>query len=108
KPSAPVAAVALLLISVIMLCSARGVLSLSPVGLSLPTKPAPSAFPVLMMALYTLSLALGTSLSGALAQFYSAENEVAYFGTLGAITISIGLLILLIARPVRTGMRGVR
>src|SRR5699024_5907521 len=107
-PMAPVAAVPVLWIAMIMLCATLGELSLSPVGLSLTTKLAPSAFPVLMMALYNLSVALGTSLSGALAQFYSAENEVAYFGTLGAITISIGLLMLLIARPVRTGMRGVR
>ena len=107
-PMAPVAAVPVLWIAMIMLCATLGELSLAPVGLSLTTKLAPSAFPVLMMALYNLSVALGTSLSGALAQFYSAENEVAYFGTLGAITISIGLLMLLIARPVRTGMRGVR
>ena len=33
------------------------------------------AFPVLMVALFYLSLALGTALSGTLAGFYSADNE---------------------------------
>lgn len=61
-----------------------------------------------MMALYNLSVALGTSLSGALATFYSAETEAAYFGVLGAVTIGIGVLMLLIARPVGVAMRGVR
>lgn len=107
-PMAPVAAVPVLWIAMIMLCATLGELSLSPVGLSLTTKLAPGAFPVLMMALYNLSVALGTSLSGALAQFYSAENEAVYFGSLGAITIGIGVLMLLISKPVLTGMRGVR
>ena len=107
-PMAPVAAVPVLWIAMIMLCATLGELSLSPVGLSLTTKLAPSSFPVLMMALYNLSVALGTSLSGALAQFYSAENEAVYFGSLGAITIGIGVLMLLISKPVLTGMRGVR
>lgn len=79
-----------------------------PVGLSLATKLAPRAYPVMMMALYNLSVALGTSLSGALASFYSAENEVAYFGALGAVTIGIGLIMLLAAKPVSVAMRGVR
>lgn len=107
-PMAPVAAVPVLWIAMIMLCATLGELSLSPVGLSLTTKLAPSAFPVLMMALYNLSVALGTSLSGALAQFYSADNEALYFGSLGAITIAIGVLMLLISQPVLKGMRGVR
>ena len=92
----------------IMLVATVGELWLSPVGLSLATKLAPRAYPVMMMALYNLSVALGTALSGSLATFYSAENEVAYFGALGAVTIGIGLLMLLMAKPVGTAMRGVR
>ena len=74
-PMVPVASVPVLWIALIMLVATLGELSLSPVGLSLTTKLAPAAFPVMMMALYNLSVALGTSLSGALAQFYSAETE---------------------------------
>nr|WP_227873258.1 peptide MFS transporter [Brachybacterium ginsengisoli] len=107
-PMASVVAVPVLWIAMIMLVATVGELWISPVGLSLATKLAPAAYPVMMMALYNLSVALGTSLSGALAGFYSAETETAYFGALGAITIAIGLLMLLIAKPVSRGMRGVR
>ncbi|MDN5899768.1 MAG: peptide MFS transporter [Brachybacterium sp.] len=107
-PMASVASVPVLWIALIMMVATIGELWLSPVGLSLATKLAPRAYPVLMMALYNLSVALGTSLSGALATFYSAETEVAYFGALGAITIAIGLVMLVIAKPVGHGMRGVR
>ena len=30
-----------------------------------------------------------------------------YFGTIGAVTVGVGLVMLAIARPVRRGMRGV-
>jgi POT family proton-dependent oligopeptide transporter len=107
-PMAAVVAVPVLWIGVIMLVATVGELWLSPVGLSLATKLAPRSYPVMMMALYNLAVALGTALSGALAGFYSAENEVAYFGALGAVTIAIGVVMLLIAAPVSRGMRGVR
>nr|WP_193106879.1 peptide MFS transporter [Brachybacterium sp. FME24] len=107
-PMVPVASVPVLWIAGIMLVATLGELSLSPVGLSLATKLAPAAFPVMMMALYNLAIALGTSLSGALAGFYSAETEGSYFGILGAVTIVIGLIMLAIAKPVEKGMRGIR
>ncbi|GAA4526658.1 oligopeptide:H+ symporter [Brachybacterium paraconglomeratum] len=107
-PMASVVKVPVMWIALIMLVATVGELWLSPVGLSLATKLAPRSYPVMMMALYNLSVALGTSLSGSLATFYSAENEVAYFGALGAVTIGIGVLMLLIAKPVGTAMRGVR
>ncbi|WP_394214283.1 peptide MFS transporter [Brachybacterium vulturis] len=107
-PMASVLAVPVLWIAMIMLVATIGELWLSPVGLSLATKLAPRAYPVMMMALYNLAVALGTSLSGALAGFYSAESEVAYFGVLGAVTIAIGVVMLVIAKPVGRGMRGVR
>ena len=107
-PMAAVVSVPVLWIGMIMLVATVGELWLSPVGLSLATKLAPRSYPVMMMALYNLSVALGTALSGALAGFYSAENEVGYFGTLGAVTITIGVLMLLVAKPVGRAMRGVR
>lgn len=107
-PMASVVAVPVLWIAMIMLVATVGELWLSPVGLSLATKLAPRSYPVMMMALYNLSVALGTALSGSLAGFYSAEDEVAYFGVLGAVTIAIGVLMLMIAKPVGLAMRGVR
>jgi len=107
-PMAGVAAVPVLWIALIMLLATSGELMLSPVGLSLTTRLAPKAFPVLMVALFYLSVALGTALSGSLAALYSEENESAYFGTLGAVTIGIGAVLLVLARGISRLMRGVR
>jgi POT family proton-dependent oligopeptide transporter len=83
-------------------------LLLSPVGLSLSTKLAPEAFKTQMVALFFLSVALGTAMSGTLASYYSPAHEVVYFGVLGAIAVVLGLLLLLITRPVSRLMGGVR
>jgi POT family proton-dependent oligopeptide transporter len=78
------------------------------VGLSLSTKLAPRAFQTQMVALFFLSVALGTALSGTLATYYSEEDEVAYFGILGAIAIVLGVLLWLIRKPILRLMGGVR
>ena len=83
-------------------------LLLSPVGLSVSTKLAPSRFHAQMVALFFLSVALGTALSGQLAQFYSPKTEWAYFGVLGLVAIVIGVVLGLMAPWLRRLMRGVR
>jgi len=107
-PMVGVEGVPVLWVALVMLVATAGELMLSPVGLSLTTKLAPKAFPVLMIALFYLSVALGTALSGFLAAFYSEENEAAYFGILGAVTIGVGVLLLVLSRPITRLMRGVR
>jgi POT family proton-dependent oligopeptide transporter len=83
-------------------------LLLSPVGLSLSTKLAPEVFRTQMVALFFLSVALGTALSGTLASYYSPDREVPYFGILGAIAIAIGAIVWAINAPLRRLMGGVR
>lgn len=83
-------------------------LLLSPVGLSVTTKLAPAVFHTQMVALFFLSVALGTAISGRLAEFYSADSEVAYFGVLGGIAIVLGLALAAGSRGVLNLMRGVR
>ncbi len=83
-------------------------LFISPVGLSASTKLAPERFHTQMVALYFLSVALGTSIAGWLAQFYDPENEVGYFLILGIIAIALGALLWAAVRPVLVLMRGVR
>lgn len=83
-------------------------LLLSPVGLSVTTKLAPAVFHTQMVALFFLSVALGTAISGRLAEFYSAEHEIAYFGVLGGIAIVLGLALAVGSRGVLKLMRGVR
>jgi len=107
-PMVGVGSVPVLWVALILLVATLGELMVSPVGLSLSTKLAPRAYPVLMVALNYLSVALGTALSGSLAAFYTEETEGSYFGGLGAVTIAIGAVLLLLARPITRLMRGVR
>ncbi len=83
-------------------------LLLSPVGLSVTTKLAPEKFHTQMVALFFLSVALGTSIAGWLAGFYNPDDEVPYFTVLGALAIVLGLALLAAVRPVLKLMRGVR
>ncbi|GAA4264689.1 peptide MFS transporter [Frondihabitans peucedani] len=83
-------------------------LLLSPVGLSVATKLAPERFRTQMVALFFLSVALGTAISGRLAGVYSPSDEVPYFGVLGIVAIAVGVVLLLLAKPVLRLMRGVR
>lgn len=83
-------------------------LFISPPGLSVTTKLAPERFHTQMVALYFLSVALGTSLAGWLAGFYDPQNEVPYFTVLGLIAAALGAALWLAARPVLALMRGVR
>jgi POT family proton-dependent oligopeptide transporter len=70
-------------------------LLLSPVGLAAATRLAPRAFTSQMVALFFLSVALGTAFSGVLSNYYDPENEVPYFGILGLVSIVLGLLLAL-------------
>ena len=66
-------------------------LSLSPVGLSVATKLAPAAFRAQMVALFFLSVSLGTTLAGVLAGYYDPNDETGYFLFSGATAIVLGL-----------------
>jgi proton-dependent oligopeptide transporter, POT family len=83
-------------------------LLLSPVGLSVATKLAPRAFHTQMVALFFLSVALGTALSGTLAGFYDPDSETVYFGLLGAVAVVLGVALAFIAPMLRRLMSGVR
>jgi POT family proton-dependent oligopeptide transporter len=61
-----------------------------------------------MVALFFLSVALGSAVSGVLAAWYATAPERLYFGVLGGIAIVLGLMLALIARPVLRLMGGVR
>ena len=82
-------------------------LLLSPVGLSLATKLAPARFHTQMVALFFLSVALGTAMSGLLTGYYSEQNEVPYFLWLGIAAIVFCAVLLAIAKPVKALMGGV-
>lgn len=83
-------------------------LLLSPVGLSVTTKLAPAAFHTQMVALFFLSIALGTAIAGFLVRFYDPTNEAPYFSILGGIAIIVGIGLLLAVKPVLRLMKEVR
>ncbi|MGY4857672.1 peptide MFS transporter [Cryobacterium sp. AP23] len=83
-------------------------LLLSPVGLSVSTKLAPELFKTQMVALFFLSVALGTAISGQLAEWYATAPEQLYFGVLGGIAIVLGGILALFTRPILRLMGGVR
>ncbi|MCL8024941.1 peptide MFS transporter [Nocardioides bruguierae] len=83
-------------------------LLISPVGLSLATKLAPQRFATRMVALYFLSVSLGTTLAGSLGAYYDPEAETGYFAILGAAAVLAGLLVLVATKPIGRLMAGVR
>ncbi|MBZ5737288.1 peptide MFS transporter [Nocardioides mangrovi] len=82
-------------------------LFISPPGLSLSTKLAPARYHTQMVALYFLSIALGTAMSGRLAEYYDPKDETGYFLIIGLVAIAVGVLLLLAVKPIRRLMAGV-
>ena len=80
----------------------------SPIGLSVSTKLAPSAYRAQMMALYFFGPALGSSLSGVLANYYTPDTEVAYFLITGGIAVAVGFGMILMSRWTLARMGSVR
>ena len=106
-PFAGMAAVPLLAIVFILLLFTIAELMLSPVGLSLATKLAPAAFQTQMVALFFLSVSLGTAMSGVLAQWYNPEHETPYFLAVGLTSIAFGVALFLAKKPITKLMAGV-
>lgn len=98
----------LLVIAGILLLFSLGELCTSPVGQSLSTKLAPAVFRTQMVALFFLSVSMGTVLAGVLAEFYSTENEVTYFGITGVVAIVVGAVVFAVVPKLKVLMEGVR
>lgn len=91
----------LLLFTVAELC-------LSPVGQSLATKLAPRAFHSQMVALFFLSISLGSAASGSLSAFYNPNNEVPYFLIIGGASIVVAITLFFARKPILRLMEGIR
>ncbi|ANY06986.1 peptide MFS transporter [Pseudonocardia sp. HH130630-07] len=98
----------LLAVAGILLVFCVAELFTSPVGQSLSTKLAPRAFQTQMVALFFLSVSMGSVLAGVLADFYSADNEVAYFGITGVAAVVVGAVVLATVPKLKVLMEGVR
>lgn len=93
---------------IILLMFTVAELCLSPVGQSLSTKLAPEAFHTQMIALFFLSIAVGSAGAGSLASFYDTDNERPYFLFLGGASIVVGIVLVLVNKPISRLMEGVR
>ena len=85
-----------------------GELLISPVGLSATTKLAPAAFAGQTMALWFLASAAAQAINAQLVRVYEAVSETMYFGVLGAISIALGVVLLLISPMISRAMRGIK
>ena len=83
-------------------------LFLSPIGLSVSTKLAPQAFHTQMVALFFLSVSLGTTLAGILAGLYNPEDELPYFVGVGGAAVVLAVALAAGTPAIRKLMAGVR
>ena len=84
-----------------------GELCLSPVGLSATTKLAPARVASLMMGVWFLSISVGDYIGGRFASVYEKFSPSALFTTVAGFTIGLGLLLVLLVRPMKRLMGGV-
>jgi POT family proton-dependent oligopeptide transporter len=87
-----------------------GELALSPIGMSGFTKLAPQRFVGQAMGIWFLSISFGNLIAGMLAGNFSADNTAefpAQFMQVFLFAAAIGIVLLLIARPVKKLMGGV-
>ena len=94
-------------LAVVLLVFTLAELFISPPGLSVTTRLAPRRFHTQMVALYFLSIALGTAMSGRLAAYYDPDDETGYFLIIGLVAIAVGVLLLVVTAPIRRLMAGV-
>ena len=84
-----------------------GELCLSPVGLSVVTKLAPTRIVGLMMGVWFLSNAFGNKLAGWSAGFISTLPLPTLFGVTAGVSLAAAVIMFLLIRPVRGLMGGV-
>jgi len=90
--------VPLLGLAAILLVFTIAELLISPVGLSLSTKLAPRLFHTQMVALFFLSVGLGTAMSGKLAEYYNPDAETPFFLWIGLAAVVTGTAVLALTK----------
>ena len=84
---------------VVYLLHTCGELTLSPVGLSAMSKLAPVRIGGLIMGVWFLASSVGNYIGGRLAAFYESMTLPSLFGSVAAVGVVCGILMLLFARP---------
>ena len=95
---------------ILLLVATVGELFLSPIGNALATRLAPQAFHTQMVALFLLSVAIGSAASGSLAQLAVVDDPGStgpYFLILGIATMVLSLVFFLLRRWIDKKMVGI-
>ncbi|MGH9666339.1 MAG: peptide MFS transporter [Bryobacteraceae bacterium] len=95
-------------LTVTYLLHTLGELCLSPVGLSAITKLAPARVASMMMGVWFLSISVGEFIGGQFASVYETFSPEQLFWTVSAFTIGVGLLLILLVKPMTRLMCGVK
>ncbi len=82
-------------------------LLISPIGLSVTTKLAPRAFQSSMMSMWFLADSAGQAVNSQIVQFYTPENEVAYFAITGIVAIVAAIVLAFLIKPIKRLMAGI-
>jgi proton-dependent oligopeptide transporter, POT family len=88
-------------LTVVYLLHTCGELTLSPVGLSAMTKLAPVRIGGLMMGVWFLATSVGNYIGGRVSSFYESWPLPSLFGAVAAFGIVFGIVLLILARPMR-------
>ncbi|WKD58491.1 peptide MFS transporter [Corynebacterium caspium] len=87
----------LLVVTAILFLFTLGELLLSPVGNALATKVAPKAFSSRMMAVWLMTISMGSSISGTLGARYNPNDgaaETTFFITLTVVLVVVGVVLI--------------
>jgi POT family proton-dependent oligopeptide transporter len=85
-----------------------GEMCLSPVGLSAMTKLAPGRICGLIMGVWFLSISVGDYIGGRLASVYEVFPLPALFGIVAGFCIVVGIMLVLLFRPMKRLMGGIQ
>ena len=88
-------------LTVVYLLHTFGELCLSPVGLSAMTKLAPARIAGLMMGVWFLATSVGNFIAGRLAGFYESMPLPTLFTNVALFGIIAGMILLVLARPIK-------
>jgi POT family proton-dependent oligopeptide transporter len=88
-------------LTVVYLLHTFGELCLSPVGLSAMTKLAPARIAGLMMGVWFLAASVGNFIAGRLSGFYESMPLPTLFMYIAVLGIGAGIVLLILARPIK-------
>lgn len=82
-------------------------LCLSPTGLSVTTKLAPSAFTSQMMSIWFLANTVAQIVNAQLVNYYDAVEKHQYFSHIGLVTLGLGMILIIVSPFMKRFMQGI-